>query len=298
MGKIAHEVAGFVALPVQLPSALAVGEYVTHYIYLKPHDPQVADEDASRSLFLVNIPVTTTEADLRHLLITQLQGGRIENVHFSETTAGKANIASSKSSRSSRKRKRMTAEEIEVGLDGHGLPEVWPSEIHSSGVTAIVVFVDRPSMELALKAARKAAKTGQKVIWRDGLAPSLSFGLKRYERYHSARSPSRRELLKCVDGYMSAYAQMEEVRSSENAKKRAVPDEDGFITVTRGSKGTVRADEAKEAGTKQREKDKGLEDFYRFQMREKRKEKHDEMLQKWEGDKAKMAEMRQRRANG
>ena len=299
MVKIVRDVASFVALPISLPSALDTAETVQHYLYLKPHDPKAADEDAQRSLFLVNIPVTTTEADLKHLFTNQLGAGRVRHVYFSENAPGRAVIADSKSARSSRKRKRMAAEEIEAGLDGHNLPEIWPSEIHASGATAIVVFVDRSSMELTLKAARKAVKTGKEITWREGLETNSNFGLHRYEEFNALRFPSRRELLRSVDGYMSAYAQMEEVRSLENAKKRQMPDEDGFVTVTRGSRGGVRAEEAKELGKKQKEKDKsrGVEDFYRFQMREKRKEQHEEMLKKFDDDKLKIAEMRQRRKN-
>ena len=74
-----------------------------------------------------------------------------------------------------------------------------------------------------------------------------------------------------------------------------MPDEDGFVTVTRGSRGAARLEETKELVEKHKEKSKGLEDFYRFQMREKRKEEHAEMLKKFEEDKRKVEEMRQRR---
>ena len=296
MVKIARDVAGFVALPIKLPSALDPAASVQHYLYLKAHDPKVADEDAPRSIFLVNIPVTTTEADLKNLFTEQLGAGRIENIYFSEDAPGRAAVAASKSTRSSRKRKRMAAAEIESGLDGYGLPSVWSSEIHSSGATAIVLFVDRPSMELTLKAARRAPKTGQEIKWRAGLESHSELGLRRYENFNALRYPSRRELLRSVDGYMSAYAQMEEARARENARKRQMPDEDGFVTVTRGPRSGIRAEEAKELGEKQKEKSTGFEDFYRFQMREMRKEQHSDILRQFDDDKRRLAEMRQRRA--
>jgi hypothetical protein len=89
---------------------------------------------------------------------------------------------------------------------------------------------------------------------------------------------------------------MEEARSRENARKRQLPDEDGFVTVTRGARGAARLDEVKEVAEKQKGKSRGLEDFYRFQMREKRKEEHAEMLKKFEEDKRKVDDMRQRRS--
>ncbi|RMD42574.1 hypothetical protein DV735_g2546, partial [Chaetothyriales sp. CBS 134920] len=298
MGKLAREVGGFVALPVHLPSAIEPQTTVQHFLYLRPHDPSIPDEDAPRSLFLVNVPVTATEGDLKHLLTTQLGGGRVENVHLAETVPGRTAIAAAaKASRSSRKRKRMAADEIESALPTYSLPEVWPSEVHCSGGSAVVVFVDRLSMELTLKAASKAARHGQQIKWRDGLAPSSNWGLQRYEQFDALRYPSQRELLRSVDSYMSAYAQLEEARSRENARKRQVPDEDGFVTVTRGSKGGVRAEEAQELAEKHKRQTKAAQDFYRFQLREKKKEQHDEMLKKFDGDKRKISDMRKRRIN-
>lgn len=296
MSKTPLTVAGFLALPVILRSALASLGDAQHFIYMKAHEPKEADEDATRSLFLVNIPVTTTVEHLKHLFATQLSAGRVEDVHFSEDAPGKAGVASG--SARSRKRKRLTADEIEAGLDRYHLPQIYERTIHKSGATAIVVFVDRTSMELSLKAARKAAKTGREIVWGDGIENKLPpLGLKRYEQANQLRYPSRRELLRCVDGYMTAYAQMEEARTQENARKRQIPDEDGFITVVRGSKGGLRTEDAKGLGKKQQTKDqdRSVGDFYRFQMRERRKEEQEQLLKKFGEDKSKVEEMRQRR---
>ncbi|KAI1608390.1 meiotic recombination protein DMC1 [Exophiala viscosa] len=289
MVKAPREVGDFVALPVRLPSTDAFPTEALHFLYLKPHDPKNSDEDAARSLFLVNIPISTTVHSLRHLFTAQLEGGHLEQVYFNEDVAGK-----SSQGKSSRKRKRMTAEELEAGLDEYSLPNPFDSEIHQSGTTAVVVFVDKPSMELALKAAKRVAKSGRPVGWGHGAA-GTRLGLTRYEHHKHLQYPSKKELLRSVNGFMTAYAQLEEARSRENARKRQMPDEDGFVTVTRGSRGAARLDEAKEVAEKQKEKSQGLEDFYRFQMRQKRKEEHVEMLKQFEEDKRKVDDMRQRR---
>ncbi|KIX92052.1 uncharacterized protein Z520_12206 [Fonsecaea multimorphosa CBS 102226] len=296
MVRVPREVSGCIALPLELPSKGAFSREATHYLYLKPHDPKIPDEDTPRSLFLVNIPVCATERSLKYLFTTQLEGGRIQQVHFSENAPGKQPASATKSSR---KRKRMSVEEIEAGLDTYSLPNVFDSEIQKSGASAVVVFVDKPSMELTLKAAQRAAKTGTPIAW-EGMAGSVvneipRLGLTRYERHKSLRYPSRKELLRSVNAYMTAYSQLEESRSRENARKRALPDEDGFITVTRGSRGSARMDEAKESAEKQKEKAKALEDFYRFQTRERRKQEQDEMVKRFEEDKKIVEEMRARR---
>lgn len=295
MGRPPREVSGFVALPLTLKSPIAPTTSAAHYLYLRPHDPKVADVDAPRSLFLVNIPVTTTDLHLKHLFTSQLAAGRVERVHFSEDAPGRASIAIGKASKS-KKRKRVTAEEAEAGLDAYSLPQVFDTELHTSGATAIVVFVDRPSMELTLKSARKAAKLGKEIVWGAGIEDQVpKLGLKRYEKFNQLRYPSPRELLRTVDGYMTGFAQVEEAKSKENARKRQVPDEDGFVTVNRGSKGGFRKEEAEELVAKQKEQGKGYENFYRFQMREKRKEQQEQMLRNFEEDKRKVEEMRRRR---
>lgn len=292
MVKLPRELGGCIVLPLTFSSRPSYPKETKHYLYLRPHDPQVPDQDSPRSIFLINLPVSSSLQSLRDLFTNQIDGGRIEKVHFAENVPSGAGVVSL----TSRKRKRMTADELEAGLDTYSLPQTFDSEVHRTGSTAVIVFVDRASMELTLRATKKAVKEGREVRWESNKSNASRLGLTRYEHHKHLQYPSRKELLRSVNGFMTAYAQIEEARSKENARKRQLPDEDGFITVTRGSKGGARMEEAKELAEKAKEKNKGLEDFYRFQMREKRKEEHYEMLKKFEDDKRKVNEMRQRRS--
>lgn len=95
---------------------------------------------------------------------------------------------------------------------------------------------------------------------------------------------------------MSAFAVREAARAKALARQRQEPDEDGFITVVRGGRaGPARQEEAEEKAAQQKEKNKGMEDFYRFQIREKRKERAGELLRGFEEDKKRVMEMRKRR---
>jgi ribosomal RNA-processing protein 7 len=298
MAIVVREVAGFVALPIDFKSSPSFPEPVTHYLYLRPDEPKLPTAEAPRSLFLVNIPVTTTEHHLKHLFATQLSAGRVERVDFSDPTAASSpSSENAQPTKHSKKRKRLTSSELELELEAATLPDPWDRNIHLSGCHAVVVFVDQTSMEASLKAARKATKLGTTIIWGKGIENKLPpLGLKRYEVHHSRRYPSRKELLSSVDSYMSAYSRMEEARSREEAKKKQQPDEEGFITVTKGARGgVVRNEDAKELGEKQKKKDKGIENFYRFQMREKRKEQQGELMRKFEEDKRRVEEMRRRK---
>ncbi|PYH86939.1 ribosomal small subunit assembly protein [Aspergillus uvarum CBS 121591] len=301
------EVAGYAVLPLQLPKTSSA-KAATHYMYLRAHEPRIPDEDTPRSMFIVNVPVDTTETHLRHLFGTQLSAGRVERVHFESVPTKKnqaalpqANIGGSKA----KKRKRVTADELESQLEDIELPAVWDRPLQKSGAHAVVVFVDQPSMEASLKAARKVARkavsgsSSKKIVWGEGLdedrVPAL--GLERYLFHSQARYPSRGELLRTVNDFMTVFEQVAESRKREAARKAQEPDEDGFVTVTSGPKlaDATHEDEARELIEKQKKKQEGLEDFYRFQSREKRKERQHELLRKFNEDKRKLVDLKRRK---
>lgn len=97
---------------------------------------------------------------------------------------------------------------------------------------------------------------------------------------------------------MSAFAAQEELQAELRARQRQEPDEEGFVLVTKGGRnGPARQDLVQEQAEKQKEKQKGLEDFYRFQGREKRKERAGELVRKFEEDKERVRRMKERRGN-
>ncbi len=95
---------------------------------------------------------------------------------------------------------------------------------------------------------------------------------------------------------MTAFASLEASRAEALARQRQEPDEDGFITVTKGRRNApVRQEYAQEIAEKHKEKHKSLDDFYRFQTREKRKEKAGELMRQFEQDREKVRQMKERR---
>ena len=295
MAKVASNVDGFAVLPIELPPSSVLSTPSKHYIYLKPHDPSLPDPNAARSLFVANIPVTATELHFRHLFATQLAAGRVERVESSDLPNIPWADDAKLNAKNGRKRKRITEEDLQIELQVHQLPAVWERTHHTSGSYAVVVFVDRQSMEAGLKAAKKAVKLSLRIVWGHGVEDKL-FGLQRYKAHNHSQYVQRKELLQSVDSYMSAYSKMEEARTRADAKKRQMPDEEGFVTVTKGTRGgVVRMEDAKELGEKQTAKSKGLDNFYRFQMRERRKEEQGEFLRKFEEDKRRIDEMKERR---
>lgn len=301
MKKETLEVAGYTALPIQLPAVSSFPQSATHYIYIRPHEPRIPDPDSPRSLFLVNVPIDTTETHLKHLFGAQLSAGRVERVEFEDVPTKKKSVgafAQDSLAKKSKKRKRVTADDLESQLEDIWVPSTWDRKLHKSGAHAIVVFVDKPSAEASLKAARKASKNRTKIVWGEGIEGRVPpLGFQRYTTHERLRYPARADLLRAISDYMTAFTQVEEMRAREAARKAQEPDEDGFITVTSGPKQNSLAREAeeKELIEKQKQKESGLGDFYRFQTREKRKERQNELLRKFDEDKRKIQEMKKQR---
>jgi ribosomal RNA-processing protein 7 len=301
---IPTEVVGFHVLPISLPPPKAYPKPATHYLYVRPDAPKVPSAKTPRTLFLSNIPFDTTDAHVKALFGMQLglPAGRVEEVEYDDkpprTQSQGPQVPVLPSKKKNRKRKRAEDAEDDTVPELEGSwPETWDRELHIVGSSATVVFIDRASMEAAVKAVRKAIKTGKKVIWgqcTEGKVPPL--GSKRYLEHQKRCYPPQAALLKIVNDYMTAYAAREAARSKALARQRSEPDADGFVTVSRGGRtGAARQEDALEHLEKQNEKQQGFNDFYRFQSREKRKEKAHELLRKFEDDKERVRKMREQR---
>lgn len=95
---------------------------------------------------------------------------------------------------------------------------------------------------------------------------------------------------------MTAFGAEEASQTRLRARQRQEADEDGFVMVTRGGRnGLARPEVVQEQAEKQKKKRKGLEDFYRFQSREKMKAKAGELVSKFAEDKEKVRMMREKK---
>ncbi|KAL8769177.1 MAG: hypothetical protein Q9209_004811 [Squamulea sp. 1 TL-2023] len=301
--SVHYEISGYRILPISLPPLPSYPVSATHYLYLRPHKPKLPAPAAARSLFLVNVPFDSTDSHIKHLLSVQLglPPGRIEEIQFEGSNKRDGTLESAavepRREKHGRKRKRGYEHGDIEELDGAALPAIWDRELRTDGRSAVVVFVDRLSMDAAYKAVNKVQKKGMMPIWGEEIQDKVpSLGIARYLNHHKAQYPSKDQVLEAVNIYMTEFAAREAAQVRLQARQRQVPDEDGFITVTKGGRtGAARQDAAKELAVKQKEKQKGLEDFYRFQTRDKKKAKAIELMKKFEDDKARVQKMKERR---
>ncbi|KAI9101017.1 ribosomal RNA-processing protein 7-domain-containing protein [Phlyctochytrium arcticum] len=248
---------------------------VTHSIFIRPHESRKADSELpeGRTLFVVNLPVDTSKSHLDRLF---RRCGTIEKVVYKNT----------------------------AGDD---------SAVHISGEQAHVVFHEKEALEkaLALKSRIRIWAPSTSTEEEEGsgqvIDPSIAgheAGLAKWIRHHFARRPPPEDLQISVDTALVAFDNAEREARILHEQRRNMPDEDGFVTVVGGrgrrnvnldGKGgavtAVRPEEAKKLKPKSNE----LVDFYRFQMREKKRNQLADLRKKFEEDKERIAALKANR---
>ena len=171
--KIPLQVAGYNVLPLSFPQLPSFPKPATHYLYFAPHSPKIPTPTASRSLFLVNVPFDTTEQHIKHLFSAQigLPAGRIEDVQFANQrrNVGNGVEAKPKQDKKGKKRKRESDGTDLEDAEGSALPSTWDRNLQYKGLTAVVLFVDRASMDAALRAAKALRKERIEPVWGEGI---------------------------------------------------------------------------------------------------------------------------------
>jgi len=168
-------IASYHILPLSLLPLPALPQPATHYLYLAPHVPKIPTASAVRSLFVVNVPFDATIAHIKHLFSIQLglSHGRIEDVQFASEkrpVLGHEPLAPpALMEKRGKKRKRLSHVGPIEELEGAGLPPCWDRDLELNGGTAVIIFVDRASMDAALKAVKKVQKNSISIIWGEGL---------------------------------------------------------------------------------------------------------------------------------
>lgn len=300
--RIPSSIGEYTILPVSIPSISSYPIQTTHHIYLRPHAPKIPTATDSRSLFLVNAPIDSTQAHFRALFTSIVGAGRFESVSFENERKNVAAIPGAEfvsAKTNGKKRKRGSNTEAATKVDDQ-LPKIWDRELHRSGSTAVVVMADEKSVEAALKSIRKIHKKGKFPIWGEGVESTAvkPLGSARYKAHHTLRYPSQSSLQASVNAFMTNFNSREALTTEMARKKMSEPDEDGFITVTAsrgGRNNPVRQEEAEEARKKMEAKKVVLSDFYRFQGRERRKAEQGELVKQFEKDKERLEAMKNNR---
>lgn len=176
--KALLQVAGYNVLLLSLPPLPSLPKPATHYLFFAPHKPKIPTPTASRSLFLVNVPFDATEIHIKHLFSAQigLPAGRIEEVQFANQRrkGGNGEEVKLKQDKKGKKRKRGSDGTDLEDAEGSALPSTWDRDLQYDTRTAVVLFVDRASMDAALKAAKALRKEHFEPVWGEGIEDKVS----------------------------------------------------------------------------------------------------------------------------
>ncbi|KAK4104211.1 hypothetical protein N658DRAFT_419809 [Parathielavia hyrcaniae] len=322
MPSVPAVIGEFSVLPISVPPLPSFPRHVIHYLYVRRNTPKIPTATDARSLFLTNVPVDSTEAHLRALFASLVGAGRFESATFEDErkdahsqsqsqspidVAQPAHVARLLQAHSSKKRKREGDDEAERAREEEAaarLPSTWTRPLRRSGSTAVVLLADEKSVEQVLRAIAKTHKTNKYPAWGgsdhlpEGRVPPLgSLWLRAHNRLSY---PDREALQATVDAFSALFARREQEAAEVAKRLRNEPDEDGFVTVTRGGRAApasrTEAEEAKRKMLDRNEKKKEeLTNFYRFQLRERKKAEQAELLKRFEDDRRKLEALRVKR---
>lgn len=305
----------FSVLPVSIPPLPSFPRNVTHYLYVRRNAPKIPTANDSRSLFLTNIPVDSTEAHLRALFASLVGAGRFESATFEDERRdahSQSAIDAAQPAQASRllqahgnKKRKREGEEVERAQEEAAarLPSTWTRPLRHSGSTAVVLLADEKSVEQVLKATAKVNRTKKYPVWGgenlpEGKVPP--FGSVWLKAHNRLSYPDKDALQASIDAFSALFARREQEAAEIAKRLRHEPDEDGFVTVTRGGRNAPASrNEAEDAKRKMLEKqDKKKEEltnFYRFQLRDRKKEEQVELLKRFDEDRRKLGAMREKR---
>lgn len=279
---------GFVPFPISIPASAGLEES-EHYCYIKPHVSRDADElpETTRALFLIN-PLPYWDLKTVKDLFRQVNNScHIQSVLTREAVDNS----------------RVSATGSGVNYDIHinlsklsneDLGRELPKEEQFPFGSSVITFLDRDGLELFLESLKK----NKKIVWK---GPE-QVGLQKYSQIPGLLN--RDELEKTVTQALHDFQTREKLAEEEVAGMRTIVDEDGFTLVV-GKQKKTKADilgsmkkksdleNNEEIAKKSKKKEK--QDFYRFQIRERKKQEMNQLLSKFKNDQEKIKVMRERR---
>ncbi|CAN7980759.1 unnamed protein product [Ixodes pacificus] len=254
---------GFQTLPVTFSSETRS----SHTLFFKEHNVREKDDlkPPSRTLFVVNVPPYCTEECLKRVFG---DCGKVVKVWIQKTPSATA--------------------KPDVGTT-----TFFPNASPVTGfMVAYVVFLKENSVKRALA----LSVTEPRVLFPEG-SPAASVGLAKWCNEYKSRFVDTEALQKEVDVFMAAYDKRLEAEKARAKQMDGVPDEEGWITVTKYGKRPVipRTDAVSRkisAAEKKKRSQKELLNFYSFQIRESKMEHIAQLRKKFEEDKRRISLMK------
>ncbi|KZZ99030.1 hypothetical protein AAL_02581 [Moelleriella libera RCEF 2490] len=306
MSSTGADGAYFAVLPILMPALPSFPHSAVHEIRVRRNAPKIPSANDSRSLFLKNIPTDSTEPHFRAVFTSLVGAGRFETIIFEDDSESALSIdpaQAMKVQQLARKRKMadVEAEERSRQEQEAQLLPMWTRKLHSSSGTAVVLLADEKSVHSVLRAIAKVQKNKKFPVWGENLADEVpSLGSEWIATHLQLSRLDKAATQKAVHAFFNVFNQKEKEAAELAKRLRNEPDEDGFVTVTRGGRAAPasrnEAEEAKQRMIDKADKKKSeLKHFYRFQLREERKKEQAALLRRFQEDVKKVDAMREKR---
>ncbi|CAK7902494.1 ribosomal RNA-processing protein 7 [[Candida] anglica] len=275
------EIKDFQVLPVEV-----TGSTSPHYIYFKKHTVKGSSNE-NRSIFFFNLPIQTSTPVFKKYLQSVAIGATLESFTPSFLTDYPEDIWIDLTKLTS-DLELESNEQLQEQLQGAKLPK------HCG----VVSFVDKSAFQLAFSSLKKLSIASTISQW-----PIPSFGSSFFlEKYHNQILDSE-DLSNAVSQALVEFDAAEQQSMNEIQSQTQLVDEDGFTLVV-GSHRKTKAGimgkqklastvEAEKAQSKLKKKEK--EDFYRFQMRQKKKDEMNDLLRKFKEDQERVRVMTEKK---
>lgn len=263
-----------------------------HSLFIKAHTDKNDDGDSNGKVaFIGNVDygLRMTYEEIDGYLRDLFQGfGDIESVSVSKFKGERRNDSNND-------------EDIQDEDDWYQLKKR-ERENNTMSRFAHVAFAKKGALKAALTASDATYyQLGESIVKKWGLDQRFRLKRKRSPEEIASMFPYIQEkpedLEEEVNSFMMEYEEKEEMDKKEREMKSRMADEDGFMPVQHRKK-KKRVQEKRGSGNARARAPKKvteLKNFYRFQMREERRGKLDELRKKFEEDKEKVAAMKAQR---
>ncbi|ODV78371.1 ribosomal RNA processing protein 7 [Suhomyces tanzawaensis NRRL Y-17324] len=280
------DIKGFTVLPIVIGGDKAP-EAPTHYIYVKKHDSKGSTDN--RSLFICNVPIETEISAVRKYFQETAIGATVEEFVPSLLTDYPEDIWVNLT--------KLTSD-LEVNPEMAHLEESGASKLPKN--CGIVTFVDKSACQLAYSALKKLASSEKTSQWPAPLSTSASV---HYATKYRNQILDTAQLSLAVAQSLVDFEKAEQESYEALQQQTQLVDEDGFTLVVGSHRKTkagvlgkqqlTNSAELAKAQAKMKKKEK--EDFYRFQLRQRKKEEMNDLLQKFKADQDKVRVMREKK---
>uniref|UniRef100_A0A0L0NV01 Ribosomal RNA-processing protein 7 C-terminal domain-containing protein n=1 Tax=Candidozyma auris TaxID=498019 RepID=A0A0L0NV01_CANAR len=278
------EIKGFQVLPLRLPDSSG-----TLYIYFRKHEMKGAagaQSISGRSLFVFNLPIQTNYLVIKKYFQQVAIGATVESFIPSILTDLQEDFYVDLT--------KLTSD-LHYEEDSNGYKEIARKLPKNCG---IITFIDKAAFQLAFNALKKLSNDAKVTNWP---VPTLGSAFLQEKYQKQILDPA--QLSAAVATALANFNRAEQELMEDLKRSTQVVDEDGFTLVVGSHRKTKAGIMGKQklAATvglekaKSKLKKKEKEDFYRFQLREKKKAEMNDLLQKFKQDQERVKAMKEKK---